>query len=59
MVLPDHPPILRIVRISVNPGKPDGKILMSMIAVIPKQGCPIIYNTHDSSNWVGHVRFEL
>ncbi len=45
--------------ILVNPGKPSGRTLMSMIAVIPKQGSPILYNTPDTRNWFGHVKFEF
>lgn len=45
--------------ILVNPGKPTGRTLMSMIAVIPKQGNPVLYNTPDSPNWFGHVEFTF
>jgi hypothetical protein len=45
--------------ILVNPGKPTGRTLMSMIAVIPETGSPILYNTPDSPNWFGHVKFEF
>ena len=45
--------------ILVNPGKPTGRTLMSMIAVVPKSGGPILYNTPDSPNWFEHVKFEF
>ena len=45
--------------ILVNPGKPTGRTLMSMIAVIPKEGSPVLYNTPDSPNWFGHVEFTF
>ena len=45
--------------ILVNPGKPTGRTLMSMIAVIPQKGNPVLYNTPDSPNWFEHVKFEF
>ena len=45
--------------ILVNPGKPTGRTLMSMIAVIPKEGSPVLYNTPDSPNWFEHVEFTF
>ena len=45
--------------ILVNPGKPTGRTLMSMIAVIPQTGNPVLYNTPDSPNWFERVKFEF
>lgn len=45
--------------ILVNPGKPSGRTLMSMIAVVPKEGAPVLFNTPDSPNWFDHVKFEF
>jgi predicted choloylglycine hydrolase len=45
--------------ILVNPGKPTGRTLMSMIAVIPQKGNPVLYNTPDSPNWFEYVKFEF
>lgn len=45
--------------ILVNPGKPTGRTQMSMISVIPSSGNPVLYNTPDSPNWFGHVKFEF
>jgi isopenicillin-N N-acyltransferase-like protein len=51
--------LMRTRPILVNPGKPSGRTLMSMIAVIPAKGSPVLYNTPDSPNWFEHVKFEF
>jgi predicted choloylglycine hydrolase len=43
--------------ILVNPGKPSGRTLQCMIVEIPAEGSPILYQTPDSPNWFGHVKF--
>jgi len=45
--------------ILVYPGKPTGRTLMNMVAVIPKQGKPILYLTPDSPNIFSHARFTF
>jgi isopenicillin-N N-acyltransferase-like protein len=45
--------------ILVHPGKPTGRTLMSMVAVIPKQGNPILYLTPDSPSLFRHSRFTF
>jgi len=45
--------------ILVHPGKPTGRTLMSMVAVIPKQGNPILYLTPDSPSLFRHARFTF
>ena len=43
--------------ILVNPGKPSGRTIMSLIVEIPREGSPVLYNTPDSPNWFEHVAF--
>ena len=45
--------------ILVNPGKPTGRTLQCMIVEIPAQGSPVLYQTPDSPNWFGHVKFSF
>jgi hypothetical protein len=45
--------------ILVYPGKPTGRTLMNMVAVIPKQGSPMLYLTPDSPSMFGHARFTF
>lgn len=45
--------------ILVNPGKPTGRTLQSMIVEIPEEGSPVLYTTPDSPNWFRHVKFEF
>ena len=45
--------------ILVRPDKPMGRTLMNMVAVIPKQGAPILYLTPDSPNLYDHARFTF
>jgi hypothetical protein len=45
--------------ILVYPGKPTGRTLMNMVAVIPKRGSPMLYLTPDSPNMFGHARFTF
>jgi hypothetical protein len=45
--------------ILVHPGNPTGRTLMNMVAVIPRQGNPMLYLTPDSPNMFDHVRFTF
>jgi isopenicillin-N N-acyltransferase-like protein len=45
--------------ILVHPGRPTGRTLVNLVAVVPKQGSPILYLTPDSPNLFRHARFTF
>jgi isopenicillin-N N-acyltransferase like protein len=45
--------------ILVHPGRPTGRTLVNLVAVIPKQGSPILYLTPDSPSLYSHARFTF
>jgi hypothetical protein len=51
--------IFRTRPVLVHPGKPTGRTLVNMVAVIPKQGSPILYLTPDSPTLFRHARFTF
>ncbi|MGD9093623.1 MAG: C45 family autoproteolytic acyltransferase/hydrolase [Anaerolineales bacterium] len=51
--------LFRTRPVLVYPGKPTGRTLMNMVAVIPKEASPVLYLTPDSPNLYNHAKFRF
>jgi hypothetical protein len=51
--------LFRTRTVLVYPGKPTGRTLMNMVAVIPKEASPVLYLTPDSPNIYEHAKFRF